>query len=763
MASDQTGALYLIEPGPIGAQGQADVRRLPLEIGRAQGLTVAGEALYVVVNNGRDPAGGLYRATDSDGDGLWDQSELLRPLGDAGEHGPHAVIPSADGESLYVSCGNVTKPTEFAWSRAPRVWHEDVLLPRIDDPMRMFSHLRAPGGWIARTDLHGREWELIAMGFRNQYDIALDKHGELFTFDADNEYDVDTPWYRPTRVCHVPSGAEFGWRHGTGKWPTHYEDSVPPVVDVGPGSPTGVTFGYRTHFPAKYRNALFAADWSHGRVFAVHPTPDGSGYSGTFEPFVTATPLPVTDLAVNPADGALYLTTGGRRIASALYRVVYTGEAPALNAPPTGELPPEALLREELESLHTPAAATDPDSLDDAWPHLGHADRGVRYAARVAVELQPLARWWSRALNETSSERRPYALLAAARCFEGTAPGALFTAIRRTDFDELSRQGKLTLLRAAGVLIARHGTLGAAAARGLVESWLPHFPGDDALVNRELAAVLLALGSADAVGPTVTLLDESPLQTDRIYYAHALTQAEGGWTRPLRRRYYTVLSELVAAGQNRSMQAYMERLAALADENLDGEARAQVADLIAARYELAPVSSLKPRRPFVRKWTQEEVTNLASQELDAANLERGRRMFAGALCFQCHRFGREGGAVGPDLTTVAQRFTPADIAEAIVEPNAVVSDQYRLTAFSIDGETVIGRIVNLEAGQLMIATDISDPKAYRTFRAADLEDQTQLRNSPMPTGLVDVLDEQELRDLLAFLQSSAEAGGDTGR
>ena len=58
------------------------------------------------------------------------------------------------------------------------------------------------------------------------------------------EYDFNTPWYRPTRVCHVVSGAEYGWRNGAGKRPEWYPDNLPPVFNIGPGSPTGMTFGY---------------------------------------------------------------------------------------------------------------------------------------------------------------------------------------------------------------------------------------------------------------------------------------------------------------------------------------------------------------------------------------------------------------------------------------------------------------------------------------------------------------------------------------
>jgi hypothetical protein len=45
-------------------------------------------------------------------------------------------------------------------------------------------------------------------------------------------------------------------------WPDYYEDSLPGVVDIGIGSPTGVKFGARSRFPEKYRRALLAMDWS---------------------------------------------------------------------------------------------------------------------------------------------------------------------------------------------------------------------------------------------------------------------------------------------------------------------------------------------------------------------------------------------------------------------------------------------------------------------------------------------------------------------
>ena len=141
---------------------------------------------------------------------------------------------------------------------------------------------KAPGGFICRVSPDGKKWDLVAIGFRNPFDLAFHRDGELFTYDSDMEWDIGAPWYRPTCALHVTGGAEFGYRNGAGKWPAYTIDSLPPVVNVGPGSPTGVAFGYGAKFPIKYQEALFLCDWSYGRLYALHlkprvqPTPESS-------------------------------------------------------------------------------------------------------------------------------------------------------------------------------------------------------------------------------------------------------------------------------------------------------------------------------------------------------------------------------------------------------------------------------------------------------------------------------------------------------
>ncbi len=308
IAADQSGKLYRMTLPEANRSGSLAPEAIGVNLAGAHGLLYAFDSLYVMVNE--RGTHGLYRVRDTNGDDRYDEVKLLREIRGGGEHGMHSIALSPDGKSLYVVCGNSTELTKVDRSRVPLDWSEDNLATRI--PTGFMDNSMAPQGWIARTDPDGKEWELIAMGMRNPFDIAFNHDGELFTYDADMEWDIGEPWYRPTRVNHIISGAEFGFRNGSGKWPAYYIDSFGAVVDIGPGSPTGITFGYRAKFPEKYREALFISDWSFGKLRAVHLRPEGASYTAEVEDFLSGQPLPVTDVVINPSDGAMYLAVGGR-------------------------------------------------------------------------------------------------------------------------------------------------------------------------------------------------------------------------------------------------------------------------------------------------------------------------------------------------------------------------------------------------------------------------------------------------------------------
>lgn len=782
LASNQFGAIYEVTPSKIGSKPfRTRVKKLRLPISMAQGLACTDDALYIVVNGGKPPhESGLYRATDTSGNGRWDDVEQLRVFRGAGEHGPHAVIVGPEGKSLYFCCGNATEPPLFRRSLAPPVWADDQLLPQLIDPQGQAVKLQPPGGWIARTDLEGNTLEFFSIGFRNHYDMAFNGDGELFAFDGDMEWDVATPWYRPTRICHVPSGVDFGWRSGNAKWPPWYIDSLPPVVEIGPGSPTGLAFGYGAKFPGKYQRALFGADWGNGAIYAIHLRPDGATYAGDYEYFATAMPMPVTDLAVNPKDGALYFTVGGRKSASSLYRIVYTGEgqeeetsdlAADLAASERGATARRQ--RRQLEQLHV---AAEPTAIDTIWPHLASTDRAVRSAARIALEHQPLERWLERGAAEPSPRIRIAALAAAARVAPKTGDvdqqedqsddvaeqlaqqqQLHFSSLLELDLANLPAVDQRDLMRALALSIIRLGPVSSEDRERLTAHLLPHFPTKDFSVDRQLASTLAFLGSPSITEPLVNWLSQVGSSTEEVEFAVSLSVLRRGWTIDLRRRLLKWFDAASQRGGGGSSFAYLKAARARFVAGCSQQERAALADLIKKPLAEEPVQLESSARPFVKAWSLDELTRLARDSTHTPNYERGEAMFTAASCRQCHRLGSLGSTIGPDLTTVGRRYGVGDLLRAIVEPNHEIPDQYQQTVFQAGGRTLVGRITNHAKDTVSISTNILDPKSDVQVSRKAISLQRPSDVSMMPAGLLNTLSGEEILDLLAFLRAGGDA------
>jgi putative heme-binding domain-containing protein len=755
VVSDQYGKLYRVTPPPIGGQAEAiRVEPIDVEIGEAQGMTWAFDSLYVVVNRGEKYASGLYRVRDTDGDDRLDKVERLRPLNGGGEHGPHAVIPGPDGKSLYVVAGNATQLTDLNGSLVPRLWDEDQVLPYMPDGRGFMRDERAPGGCIYRLDPDGRRWVLVSMGYRNPYDLAFNRRGDLFTYDSDMEWDMNTPWYRPTRVCQAASGSDFGYRNGSGKWPPYYPDSLPPVVDIGPGSPTGITFGYGAKFPAKYQEALFLCDWSYGKLYAVHLAPASSTYKGVVEEFISGTPLPLTDIAVNPKDGALYFAIGGRRTHSGLYRVTYTGEesTEASAGDDSGE---EArTLRRKLEAFH---GRKDPGAVEAAWPYLGHADRFIRYAARVAIEHQDAKSWQDRALAEKEPQAALTALLALARAGDKGLQPRLLDALDRLDWERLSTAQKLALLRVYGLAFIRMGAPDAATAARVVGRFDPLFPAGGRELNSELCKLLVSLQAPGAAAKGMALLARAPTQEEQMDYATSLRKLRAGWTPALREAYFSWFPRAAHYKGGASFEGFLREIRADAVATLSPSEKAALKPLLEAPISQRTAPVAVAPRPFVKEWTVDELAPLVGRGLAGRDFDRGRSLFAAASCFACHRFANEGGSTGPDLTGVAGRFSPRDLLESIVLPSKVISDQYAaVNVETADGRVVTGRVVNLHGDTMSINTNMLDPDAIANIDRRRIERMEPSPVSMMPQGLLNTLKQDEVLDLLAYLLS----GGD---
>ena len=258
----------------------------------------------------------LLRDTDGDdkADGepeIW--ASLRHP-----EHGANGIIKGPDGW-FYLACGNDAGVSKKNAGTAA----SPILEPSM--------------GAMVRFSADGTTSEVYAHGFRNPYDLAFDRFGHLYTYDADGERDHHLPWYTPTRVFDIQQGGHHGWviKGWRRSWnrPAYFFDNVERLAELGRGSPTGVA-SYRHHrFPQRYRRGVFVTCWTFGRVYFLPLQSQTAALRDEPEIFMQTTGsvgfAPV-DLAVDPA-GDLFVAIGGRGTRGSVYRVHYTGK---LEEPP---------------------------------------------------------------------------------------------------------------------------------------------------------------------------------------------------------------------------------------------------------------------------------------------------------------------------------------------------------------------------------------------------------------------------------------------
>jgi putative heme-binding domain-containing protein len=676
-------------------------------------------------------------------------------------------------------------PADLLPTSPHRHYADDLVLPRAEDSNGFGAGRKPPGGFVVRLDPDGSHCELFASGERNTYAVAFNHDGELFGFDSDMENDWGTPWYRPIRVFHATSGADHGFREGASKWPEYYADSLPATVTIGIGCPTGVVFGDGAKFPANYQRAFFIEDWSYGRLIAVHLTPDGASYGGTWENFLAPksisttgpkTPLNMTGIVIG-SDGAMYFTTGGRHTQGALYRISYAGAEPTAPADLHDTKDEEARARRhELESFH---GHEDAAAVDFAWPQLASTDRFLRYSARLAIESQPVEQWKSRALAETNPEAALTALLSVARLGGTEAQGDLFKALAKFPLSQIKDEAQqLEKLRVIEVSLSRQGKPGADLSNLLIAELSPLYPAKSIPLNRELCQILLALDAPNAIDRTLRLLGAAPTQEEQVTYLFHLRTITDGWTPELRREYLTwwidkrgtaqhpdyLLPWFAAAGRRysdgSSYDNFLVKIRRTAIDNIPPQELTAVQPTIDAWVEPLPkLRASKKQRAFVQDWKMADLEPDLDQVGHGRNFAQGQDALFAVQCLMCHRMGDEGGSVGPELTAIASRFSRRDILESIIEPSKVISEQYANTDFVLsNGSILSGRIVSETTDKIvirpsMLATDT------REISKSEIKSREISKISPMPPGLLSMLTKQEILDLLAYFEAAGHADG----
>ena len=490
----------------------------------------------------------------------------------------------------------------------------------------------------------------------------------------------------------------------------------------------------------------------------MHLHPQGASYTATAEPFVTGRPLNVTDAVIGP-DGAMYFLTGGRRTQAGLYRVSYIG-AKIEDAPKSRDELAAAkqaaearALRRRLETFH---GHSQPGAVGEIWPHLSSPDPWIRHAARIALEWQDVHLWQGKALAEKNVTASLAALMALARSGAKESQGAMLARLDAMPIAGLTDELQILALRDYQLAFIRLG----APDEGMTASCLQRldalYPARSWQANHLLCELLVYLKSPSVIAKTTALLANAERSEDLLHYLFFLRNITDGWTTEQRRSYFTALNRAEKMEGARSYQWSLRLIRSEVVAALTPAEREAMGSLLDEVVKPPGVTPNSGPQILVKEWKAADLLGKLDRVSRGRSFDGGRLAFAAAQCAACHRVGNAGGVIGPDLTAVASRLNRRDLLDSILDPSRVIDDKFRNTIFGMkDGTSVTGIVEREEATKIMVRTS---PQSAQTtaLNRAEIVSREASAVSPMPPGLLNVLTENQILDLMAFLES----GGD---
>ena len=435
-------------------------------------------------------------------------------------------------------------------------------------------------------------------------------------------------------------------------------------------------------------------------------------------------------------------------------------------------------------SSRTTRRAADPKAaVAFVYPYLGHEDRYIRYAARVALEHQDVKLWQDKVLAERDPETLITGAVALARQGDKALEPNLLEALDGPGFSGLTEVQKLEILRAWQLVFIRMGEPNAATAARLASRLDSFFPSPSDPFNRELAALLVYLKSPGIAGKLLGLMEKGDIasaeemsellarnpgyggtivtmlknrpEATNVYYAFVLRNLKTGWTLDQRKAYFRWLDKARGWSGGASYGGFINNIDKDAYENATDSERLAV-EAAGVRKPVQVKQLPKPKGPG-HDWTMADLVKTTASASSGRNFANGQQAFAAARCIVCHRFAGEGGATGPDLTQAAGRFGFKDLVEATLEPSKVISDQYRASIVATtDGKVHTGRIVGESPERLTILLDPEDSTKVVDVPRKEVEEVKPSPTSIMPENLLNPLSKDEVLDLFAYVLSRGD-------
>ena len=154
-----------------------------------------------------------------------------------------------------------------------------------------------------------------------------------------------------------------------------------------------------------------------------------------------------------------------------------------------------------------------------------------------------------------------------------------------------------------------------------------------------------------------------------------------------------------------------------------------------------------------RKWTMVTLEPaLQTFRTSDTMVQQGELVYQKAGCQKCHRRGKVGEALGPDLTSLGWRRQRREILHATLYPSHELNEEYpTVTIVLKSGKSLTGMMSASSADALAI---VSSTGIREELSRTDVETIVNQKISNMPDGLLEPLSEDEIMSLIALLAST---------
>jgi putative heme-binding domain-containing protein len=403
------------------------------------------------------------------------------------------------------------------------------------------------------------------------------------------------------------------------------------------------------------------------------------------------------------------------------------------------------------------------------------------------MEWQDPKTWAKKAYAEKNDLAAIHALLGLARSDLADSLKPSIERLLKVDFNKLDKAGKLALLRTYSVIMSRGGMPTANHVKAVGQQLDSFFPSKDNNLNEELCRVLCYLDHPSVVRKTIALMKTTKAEIPdfnseimkrnknyggkilssmgadvtpnvlNIHLLFCLKDVQAGWTMNDRKSYLGELQNLMTKKGGNMFTGYIQKIRESAIASVPEKER------ISLQYLMGEVKSVdlaklpRAKGPGVA-WTVDSALQILNKEVLAGrDYSNGKKMFSAGLCVACHRFGNEGGGVGPDLTNLAKRSDYKSILESTIHPSMVVSEQFEQHELTMkDGSIVMGQVVAEENGEYSLVQSGLDPLNLKKIKVSDVKSKKGSKISMMPGGLINSMNAEELKDLIAYFVSAGD-------